>query len=181
MTTDKIEALIATRSAALADRMAFELDTLKLSDIAGPDSPHWLHSQLTGSAADLVAKLIDSRLTLADESFARAMMEELAVQLAQTGNGAGLPVPSSIAAADIRAYSHRGGQSFWHMLSGNVGFYPGMIAQLGRRAKERRQALSPETNRACNRLTREFIRAYCTPACEINWRKIATTVANDAA
>ena len=162
MTGERIAKFIVTRSASFAEREAFELNTLKLSDIVGASSPPWLHSRLTGSAAVLVIKLIDYRLALADESFAQSVTEELAVFLVRESDAANARQAQEIAAGDIRGYSHQGGRLFWHLLSGEVEFYADILAQLGRQARERRQTVSAEISRACNRMTRDFIDKYTT-------------------
>jgi hypothetical protein len=152
MTVQKVNELIATSSDAFADWEASELKALRLSDLIGTDSLIWLHSQPTGSAADLVTKLIDSRLSAAAESFARSMMEDLGL-IAANKDAQG---DNQIAAADLQGDLRQGDQSS-QPLAGQPEIYSEVLIQLGREAKERRIKSSSEITRAGNRIMRELL------------------------
>jgi len=78
-------------------------------------------------------------------------------------------------------YWHIGGQSFWHLLSGESGFYTQIVEPLGHRAKEFNEAFEVEKAKTYNRMTREFTVDYCTPSGEIDWKKLVEFVSKNMA
>jgi hypothetical protein len=176
MTLNKVNEFIATSSRAFADREASELKALRLSDLIGARNLIWLHSQPTGSASDLVKKLIDSRLTAAAESFARSMMEDLGL-IAANMDAQG---DNQIVAAALQGDLRQSDQSS-HPLAGQPEIDSEVLIQLGREARERRIKSSIEIIHAGNRITRELLDGYCTPTFAIDWKKLTTLASGNAA
>lgn len=77
---------------------------------------------------------------------------------------------------DTGEYLHIGGQSFWHLLSGDSDLYTDLIKPLGFKAKEHNRAFEDEKNNTYNRLIREFTIAYCRRSGAINWTKLVRFV-----
>jgi hypothetical protein len=78
-------------------------------------------------------------------------------------------------------YQHIGGQSFWHLLSGDVEFYTQIVVPLGHRAKEFNEAFEVEKAKMYNRMTTEFGVSYCTESGAIDWKKLVEFVSKNMA
>jgi Type II restriction endonuclease EcoO109I len=172
MTADSLKGFMDTKSASFMERQRFELKTLTLAGLLRMDDSVWTDSRPSDDVSVLVDSLIKGKLALADGSFRRSTLEELAVSLHLDENGDGSKNSRMLAAGDIRTYSHTGGQSFWHQLTGHPKFYASVCAELQRSAKERRRELSLEEIHAGNRLTRDFAETYLTDSFAIDWDKL---------
>lgn len=73
-------------------------------------------------------------------------------------------------------YLHIGGQSFWHLISGDKQLYVDLVEPLGFRAEEHDAAFRKEKDDTYNRLTREFTIAYCDRSGAIDWPKLVSFV-----
>jgi hypothetical protein len=73
---------------------------------------------------------------------------------------------------DTGLYLKIGGQSFWHFISGEPGFYVDLIEPVGYRAREHNESFLKERDITLNRLTREFTTLYCDEAGRIDWPKL---------
>jgi hypothetical protein len=69
-------------------------------------------------------------------------------------------------------YLHIGGQSFWHLLSGDEDLYTDLIEPLGHRAEELNQIFEEEKVNTYNRMTRDFTANYCKESGAIDWQKV---------
>jgi hypothetical protein len=73
---EPLNEFIHRRSTAFAKQTAAELATLELDELLRSNSAFWYQSQ-QDDAADLISKLIETRLTTSDEKFARSVLDEL--------------------------------------------------------------------------------------------------------
>lgn len=73
-------------------------------------------------------------------------------------------------------YLHIGGQSFWHLISGDKQLYIDLIQPLGYKAAEHDRVFQKEKDDTYNRLTREFMNIYCDRKGSINWPKLVRFV-----
>jgi hypothetical protein len=64
------------------------------------------------------------------------------------------------------------GQAFWKFISGRKTLYTDIIEPLGSRAKERKEEFEVELARVTNRLTREFLNAFCLSDGTIQWKTL---------
>jgi hypothetical protein len=64
------------------------------------------------------------------------------------------------------------GQNFWHLVSGNEGFYIQIVEPLGHRAKELNDSFKQRKAQLINKFTGEFIRDFCDKKGAIVWRKV---------
>ncbi len=76
-------------------------------------------------------------------------------------------------------YRHIGGQSFWHLISGDRNLYIDLVEPLGYKAEEHDVVFKEEKDNTCNRLTREFIAVYCERGGAINWAKLVGFVSGN--
>ncbi len=76
-------------------------------------------------------------------------------------------------------YQHIGGQSFWHLLSGDADLYTQIVEPLGHRAKEFNEAFEFEKTKIYNKMTREFTVEYCTASGAIDWKKLVEFVSKN--
>jgi hypothetical protein len=76
-------------------------------------------------------------------------------------------------------YLHIGGQSFWHLISGDARLYIDLIEPLGFKAKEHNLAFEKAKANTYNRLIREFTIAYCEPSGAIDWPKLVRFVSGN--
>lgn len=72
-----------------------------------------------------------------------------------------------------------GGQSFWHLLSGDEEFYVDVIEPIGFQAKENAIRFAEQKTNTLNRLTREFTNEFCNKDGSIDWRKLVTFVSQN--
>ena len=68
-----------------------------------------------------------------------------------------------------RGYLKVVGQNFWYFISESKELYTDIVEPMGTRAKEHNEAFAIEKSRVTNRLTREFLDAYCHQSGEIDW------------
>jgi hypothetical protein len=76
-------------------------------------------------------------------------------------------------------YLHIGGQSFWHLISGDKNLYIDLIEPLGYKAEEHDQSFKEEKDHTQNRLLREFINTYCDEHGAIEWPKLLEFVSGN--
>lgn len=81
--------------------------------------------------------------------------------------------------ANNGVFLHIGGQSFWHLLSGDPELYTQIIEPLGYKAKEFNDAYEAEKARTYNRMTSEFIANYCTESFAVDWTKLVEFVSKN--
>jgi hypothetical protein len=80
---------------------------------------------------------------------------------------------------DNGAYLHIGGQSFWHLISGDKNLYIDLIEPLGVEAEKLNQLFNVEKAAAYNRLIRAFTMAYCEKDGKIDWAKLVKFVSGN--
>jgi hypothetical protein len=76
-------------------------------------------------------------------------------------------------------FLHIGGQSFWHLLSGDLGLYIDIVQPLGYESEKHDKAFEDQKDNLINRLTGEFISNYCQPDGAINWGKLVKFVSEN--
>jgi len=76
-------------------------------------------------------------------------------------------------------YLHIGGQSFWHLISGDKSLYIDLIEPLGQDAEKHNELFNIEKAAAYNRLIREFTMAYCDAGGNIGWAKLVQFVSEN--
>ncbi len=76
-------------------------------------------------------------------------------------------------------YLHIGGQSFWHLISGDENLYIDLIDPLGCDAEKHDTNFKEEKANAFNRLLREFTSDYCHVSGAINWPKLVLFVSGN--
>jgi hypothetical protein len=77
-------------------------------------------------------------------------------------------------------YLHIGGQSFWHLISGDASLYIDLIEPLGFKAEEHNVAYEKQKANVCNGLTGQFIKAYCDPKSKaIDWDRLVRFVSEN--
>jgi len=64
------------------------------------------------------------------------------------------------------------GQSFWEFLTGSAEMYVELVEPLGLQAKERKDEFQTELTAVTNRLTRQFLNAFCNDNGVIDWKKV---------
>lgn len=74
---------------------------------------------------------------------------------------------------------HIGGQSFWHLLSGDKNLYTDIIQPLGHQADRFNEEFERQKNNTYNRMTREFTNEYCDEQGSINWKKVVQFVSEN--
>ncbi len=76
-------------------------------------------------------------------------------------------------------YLHIGGQSFWHLISGDKTLYIDLIGPLGYEADKHDKSFKDEKDKTYNRLTREFTISYCDESGAIDWPKLVRFVSGN--
>ena len=76
-------------------------------------------------------------------------------------------------------FLHIGGQSFWHLLSGDLDFYTEVLEPLGHQAEVYDAAHKAELAKTHNRLTREFISEFCSEDGAVDWVKLTRAVSGN--
>jgi hypothetical protein len=76
-------------------------------------------------------------------------------------------------------YLHIGGQSFWHLISGDKRLYIDLIEPLGQDSQKHNDLFNIEKDAAYNRLIREFTTAYCSKHGDIDWPKLVEFVSGN--
>jgi hypothetical protein len=77
------------------------------------------------------------------------------------------------------AYLHIGGQSFWHLLSGDAELYTKIVEPLGYKAKKFNEEFEIEKDMTYNRMTRDFTVSYCSASGAIDWTKLVEFVSKN--
>ncbi len=85
----------------------------------------------------------------------------------------------SFKTVDNGIYLHVGGQSFWHLISGDRNLYIDLIEPLGEQAEMHNEQFNIEKAAAYNRLIREFTIAYCDKRGKIDWPKLVQFVSGN--
>ncbi len=80
---------------------------------------------------------------------------------------------------DNGEYLHIGGQSFWHLLSGDENLYVDLIEPLGHEAEKHHNDFREELASIRNRLTRDFMNQYCDEEGYIDWPKLVQFVSGN--
>jgi hypothetical protein len=80
---------------------------------------------------------------------------------------------------DNGEFLHIGGQSFWHLLSGDPELYVDIVEPLGHEAENHAQLFAEKKDNAFNRLTREFTLDYCDTTGAIEWDKLVRFVSEN--
>lgn len=80
---------------------------------------------------------------------------------------------------DNGEYLHIGGQSFWHLISGDPDLYIDLIEPLGYKAEQHDKAFRQERDSAYNRMIREFTISYCDARGAIEWPKLVHFVSGN--
>lgn len=80
---------------------------------------------------------------------------------------------------DNGEYLHIGGQSFWHLISGDPDLYIDLIEPLGYKAEEHDRAFRKQRDSAYNRMVREFTISYCDVHGAIEWSKLVHFVSGN--
>jgi len=76
-------------------------------------------------------------------------------------------------------YLHIGGQSFWHLLSGDRKLFVDLIDPLGHEAEAHAERFETEKGATYTRLTAEFIEAFCDAEYKIDWPKLVCFVSQN--
>jgi hypothetical protein len=80
---------------------------------------------------------------------------------------------------DNGLYIHIGGQSFWHLISGDKQLYIDLIEPLGEEAEKHNELFNIEKAAVYNRLIREFTIRYCDTSGNIDWQKLVQFVSEN--
>ena len=76
-------------------------------------------------------------------------------------------------------FLHIGGQSFWHLISGDPNLYIDIVEPLGYKSEEHDKNFKIEKDKTYNRLIREFTNSYCDRAGAIDWAKLVQFVSGN--
>jgi hypothetical protein len=74
---------------------------------------------------------------------------------------------------------HIGGQSFWHLLSGDANLYTAIVEPLGHQALLHNREFEERQLAAYARFTQEMRDKYSTMSGEIDWNKLVETVSKN--
>lgn len=80
---------------------------------------------------------------------------------------------------DNGEYLHIGGQSFWHLISGDSDLYIDLVEPLGYKSQEHDDNFKAEKDKTYNRLIREFTNIYCDESGAIDWAKLVRFVSEN--
>jgi type II restriction endonuclease EcoO109I-like protein len=80
---------------------------------------------------------------------------------------------------DNGEYLHIGGQSFWHLISGDRNLYIDLIEPIGYRAERHDEMFKKQKDGMYNRMIREFTIAYCDANGTIEWPKLVRFVSGN--
>lgn len=80
---------------------------------------------------------------------------------------------------DNGEYLHIGGQSFWHLISGDPDLYIDLIEPVGYKAEQHDRSFRKERDSAYNRMIREFTISYCDTRGAIEWPKLVHFVSGN--
>lgn len=76
-------------------------------------------------------------------------------------------------------FLHIGGQSFWHLLSGDPELYVDLIEPLGHEAEAHAARFEAEKDATYNRLTDEFMATFCDADYRIDWPQLVRFVSEN--
>lgn len=76
-------------------------------------------------------------------------------------------------------FLHVGGQSFWHLLSGDSELYVDIVEPLGHEADNHDKVFAEKKDSTFNRLTREFTLDYCDTSGAIEWGRLVRFVSEN--
>lgn len=76
-------------------------------------------------------------------------------------------------------FLHIGGQSFWHLLSGDPDLYTDLIDPLGHQAKLFNDEFELRKAGTYNRMTRDFANRFCDAAGVIEWKRVVEFVSKN--
>lgn len=76
-------------------------------------------------------------------------------------------------------FLHIGGQSFWHLLSGDSELYVDIVEPLGHEAENHERLFAEKKDSTFNRLTREFTLDYCDTSGAIEWSRLVRFVSEN--
>jgi hypothetical protein len=216
------------------------LTQLDLDELIKNKNPYLFRAKNLNLATDLIAAVLDARLSSSEEGSFGGFLESLAIFVAEkTGGGSksaaeGIDIEidrkgvryliavksgknwgNSSQRAALRAsfgravkvlrqskrsgelmptlgicygnfrtqhtgqYLHIGGQSFWHLISGDKDLYIDLIEPLGYKARQHDIAFQKAKASTYNRLTREFLDRFCHKSGEINWPKLVSFVSGN--
>lgn len=216
------------------------LKKLKLTAVLRNKNPYLFRAKNLNLAADLVAAVLDARLSSSEEGSFGGFLEHLAVFISEnTGGGyksgaEGIDIEivrekiryliavksgrnwgnssqhaalgrnlkravQVIRQADKKVqlqptlgicygkfktvnngeYLHIGGQSFWHLISGDRNLYIDLIEPLGYKAEQHEKLFKEERDNTYNRFTKEFMVAFCNKDGSINWTKLVEFVSGN--
>lgn len=85
----------------------------------------------------------------------------------------------SFKTTDNGEFLHIGGQSFWHLVSGDRNFYIDLIDPLGHKAEGHDIAFKKEKDNTYNRLTKEFMDTYCKKGGAFDWPRLVKFVSGN--
>jgi hypothetical protein len=80
---------------------------------------------------------------------------------------------------DNGEFLHIGGQSFWHLLSGDPELYVDIVEPLGHEADNHDKLFAEKKDNTFNRLTREFTLDYCDTTGAIDWSRLVRFVSEN--
>lgn len=76
-------------------------------------------------------------------------------------------------------FLHIGGQSFWHLISGDPDLYINLVEPLGHKSEEHDNNFKIEKDKTYNRLIREFTNIYCDVSGSIDWARLVRFVSEN--
>jgi Type II restriction endonuclease EcoO109I len=80
---------------------------------------------------------------------------------------------------DNGLYLHIGGQSFWHLISGDRDLYVDLIEPLGHEAEAHAEKFGAEKDATYNRMTDQFMERFCDANYYIDWPKLVRFVSEN--
>jgi hypothetical protein len=76
-------------------------------------------------------------------------------------------------------YLHIGGQSFWHLISGDSELYVDIVEPLGHESEYHDKVFKEELDKITNKLIRDFTVEYCDRSGAIDWSKLVNFVSGN--
>lgn len=236
----KMESFVQENIGTFHQARIRNLCDLKLKKLLENKNPYLFRAKNLVTAADLVAALLDARLSSSEEGSFGGFLEDLAIYVAIESSG-GQKAPAhgidiDLTRAGVRylisvksgknwgnssqhttlkndfkeavkiirqskhagqlqptlgicygrfktrnngLYLHIGGQSFWHLLSGDPDLYTDMVEPLGFEAEQHNDNFKQEKANAFNRMTREFTNEFCDESGAIQWPKLVQFVSQN--
>lgn len=241
-TRKKIEKFVNDNIDTFHAKRIEKIKALKLNQVLNNKNPYLFRAKNLNLANELIAALLDARLSSGEETSFGGFLEELAIYVASiTGNGKksgieGIDIEltrkniryliavksgknwgnaaqharqrenfkravkvlkQSIFVGELQPtlgisygrfktvntgqFLHIGGQSFWHLISGDSELYTDLIEPLGHEADAHNKRFNEEKDATYNRLTREFTNEYCDTDGKIDWPKLVEFVSGNLA